>query len=63
MVEVKDNPHGMDNTNSQIKFKVTMLKSNLWDYSNTHILVLGTITVVGQGADATAIANKNTNDR
>ena len=53
----------MYNTNSQIKFKVTMLKSNLWDYSNTHILVLGTITVVGQGADATAIAKKNTNDR
>ena len=53
----------MYNTNSQIKFKVTMLKSNLWDCSNTHILVLGTITVVGQGADATAIANKNTNDR
>ena len=53
----------MYNTNSQIKFKVTMLKSNLWDYSNTYILVLGTITVVGQGADATAIAKKNTNDR
>ena len=63
MAEVKDNPHGMYNTNSEIKFKVTMLKSNLWDYSNTYILVLGTITVVGQGADTTAIANKNTNDR
>ena len=37
-----------------------MLKSGLCDYKDTYILFLGSITVVGQGADATAIANKNT---
>ena len=31
--------------NSQIKFKTSMFKSNLCDYSNTYILVKGTITV------------------
>ena len=33
-----------------------MLKSSLYDYSDAHILVKGTITVVGQGNDAAAIA-------
>ena len=33
------------NTNSQIKFKTAMLKSNLCEYSDACILVKGTITV------------------
>ena len=32
-------------TNSQIKFKTTMLKSSLCDYSDAYIFVKGTITV------------------
>ena len=31
--------------NSQMKFKTTMLKSSLWDYSDAYILVKGNATV------------------
>ena len=43
------------NVNSQIKFKTTILKSSLCDYSDAYILVKGTISVnntAGAGADA-----------
>ena len=41
----------MYNTNSD-RFKTTMLNSSLWDYSDTYILVKGTITITEAGADA-----------
>ena len=41
---MNDDAHGTYNTNSQIKFKTTMLKSTLDDYSHEYILVKGTIT-------------------
>ena len=44
-VEINDESHGMYNTNSQIKFKTSMLRSNLCDYSDAYILVKGTISV------------------
>ena len=37
-------------TNSQIKFKTTMLKSSLCDYSDAYIFVKGTITVKNTAA-------------
>ena len=40
---------GMYNTNSQIKFKTSMLRTILCDYSHAHILVSGTITITGAG--------------
>ena len=40
------------NTSSDIRFKTTMLKSSLSDYSDAYILLKGTITVTGEGADA-----------
>ena len=43
-VEINDDPRGTYNTNSQIKFKTTVLKTSLWDYSDAYILVKGTIT-------------------
>ena len=46
---------GAYNTNSQVKFKTTMLKSSLCDYSDAYILVKGTIFVpntVAEGANA-----------
>ena len=55
-VEIKDEACGTYSTNSQIKFKTTMLKSSLFDYSDAYLLVKITIIVVGQGADASAIA-------
>ena len=53
-VEINDESRGAYNVNSQIKFKTTMLKSTLCDYSDAYILVKGTITIIGRGADAAA---------
>ena len=39
----------MYNTNSDIKFKATMLKSSLSDYSDPYILIKGRITITGAG--------------
>ena len=44
-VEINDDARGPFSTNSQIKFKTTMLKSSLSDYSNTDILVKETVSV------------------
>ena len=43
-VEINDGSRGAYNVGSQIKFKSTMLKSSLCDYSNVYILVKGTIS-------------------
>ena len=37
-VERNDEEIGTYNTNSQIKFKASMLRSSLWDYSDAYIL-------------------------
>ena len=52
--EINDESRGTYNVNSQIKFKTTMLKSSLCDYSDAYILVKGTITITGAGDDAAA---------
>ena len=44
-VEVNDESRGTYNTNSQVKFKTTTLKSSLCDYSDAYILVKENITV------------------
>ena len=44
-VEINDDTRGTNSTNSQMKFKTSMLRSSLCDYSDEHILVKGTITV------------------
>ena len=44
----------MYNTNSDIRFKTTMLKSSLGNYIDAYILVEGRITVTGAAADAAA---------
>ena len=44
-VEIKEDAHEMYNTNSQIEFKTSMLKSNLRYYSDAYMLVSGTITI------------------
>ena len=38
-VEINDESRGTYNVNSQIKFKTTMLKSSLCDYSDAYILL------------------------
>ena len=59
-VEIKDESRGTYNVNSQIKFKTTMLKSSLCDYSDAYILVEGTITV---NKTATVGDNANNTDK
>ena len=44
-VKINDELRGTYNVNSQIKFKTTMLKSSLCDYSDEYILAKGTITI------------------
>ena len=38
-IEINDESRGTYNVNSQIKFKTTMLKSSLCDYSDAYIFV------------------------
>ena len=54
-VEINDESRGTYNANSQIKFKSTMLKSGLCDYSDAYIPVKRKITITGAGDDAAAI--------
>ena len=60
-VEINDESSGTYNINSQIKFKTTMPRSRLRDYSDAYILAKGTIAVNNTAAaDADANnANKN----
>ena len=58
-VEINDESRGAYNVNSQIKFKTTMLKSGLCDYSDAYIIVKGTITVNNNAGDGAAANNTN----
>ena len=44
-VEINDDSHVTYNTNSQIKFKTSMLRASLCDYGDAYIVVSRTITV------------------
>ena len=52
-VEINDESRGTYTGNS-IKFKTTMLRSNLCDYADAYILVNGTITITGARDDTAA---------
>ena len=58
-VEINDESRGTY-TGNDIRFKTTMLRSNLWDYTYAYILVKGTITITGAGKDD---ATKRANER
>ena len=45
--------------NSNIRFKTSMISSNLCDYSDPYILVKGTITVPNMAAAGAAVNNTN----
>ena len=53
-VEINGDSDGTYNTNSQIRFKTSMLMPRLCDYSDAYVLVSGTITIAGAGADDVA---------
>ena len=52
-VEVNDESRGTYASND-IKFKATMLRSNLCDYADAYILAKGTITITGERNDDAA---------
>ena len=58
-VEINDESRGAYNVNSQIKFKTTMLKSSLCDYSDAYILVKETIIVNNTAAQGAAPDSSN----
>ena len=53
-IEINDETGGTYKVNSQIKFKTTMLKSSLCDYSDAYTLVKRKITITRAGDDASA---------
>ena len=57
-VEINDDACGIYNTNSQIKFKTSMLKSILCDYSDAYILVKWKISISKQAGH-----NSNNNNK
>ena len=58
-VEINDEARGTYSPNKQIKFKTSMLRSSLCDYSDAYILVKGNITVNNNAADGAAANNTN----
>ena len=53
-----DNNNTNDNNNN-IKFKTTMIRSSLYDYNDSYILVKGTIPVPNMTAAGAAVNNTN----
>ena len=49
-VKINDESRGMYNKHNQIRFKTSMLRSTLCDFSNAYILVRRTLAVVNTGA-------------
>ena len=45
-VKINDEARGTYSPNKQIKFKTAMLRSSLYDYSDTYMLVKGNITYI-----------------
>ena len=58
-VEINDESRRAYIVNSQIKFKTTMLKSSLCDYSDAYIFVKGSISVNNTAATGAAVNNTN----
>ena len=58
-IKVNVGSYGVYNTSSQIKFKISMIRSSLCDYSDGYILVKSTITFPNNAAAATAPNNTN----
>ena len=46
------------NTNSQIKFKTSMLKPGLFDYSDAYILFKGTVSITAKAGDNQEISRR-----
>ena len=58
-VEINDESRGTDNEINQIRFKKSMIKSNLSDYSDAYVHVKGTVEVPNTAAQGAAPNNRN----
>ena len=58
-VEINDESGGTYNNNSQIRFRTSMLRSSLCDYSDSYILFKGTIAVANTTATYADTSNTN----
>ena len=62
-VEISNKSRGTYNANSNIKFEISIIKSNLCNYSDAYIPVKRTITVPNTAAAAAAASVNNTNKK
>ena len=53
-IEINGQSRGVYNTDSDIRFTATMLKSSLCNYRDAYILLKGRITITGAGDDVAA---------
>ena len=58
-LEIHDQSGGSYNTNKQIRFKTSMFRSDLCDYSDAYTVVKGTITVQTENSRAIDGYNRN----
>ena len=58
-IAINDDARGTYNKDSQIKFRISMLKSSLCDYVDAYILVKGIITIASVPPAATNSSNNN----
>ena len=58
-VEINDESRGMYSLNSQFRFKISILRPSLCDYSDAYILAKGTITVANTAATEADADNTN----
>ena len=58
-VEINDDARGINSPNKQIRFKTSMLRSSLCDYSDAYVLVKGNISVSNTAADVAGANNTN----
>ena len=58
-VEIVDEARGAYCPNKLIRFKIAMLRSSLFDYSDAYILVKGNVTVNNTAAEVAAATNTN----
>ena len=61
-VEIDDESKQSYSANSDVRFKTTMVRSNLCDYADAYMLVKGTITITGGPNNATD-ENKRIDER
>ena len=59
-VEIDNESRGTYNVSNQIKFKTSIVRSSLWDYSDANVYVKGAITV---STTETALAPDNRNNK